>query len=225
MLLLVSIPYLYSQNLQDNPDYRESLRYRQLSEEALEEGDYQKAQEYAELSKEYADKSDAYITARLAQYRANQLLNRAEGLKSQVERSGRSSQDPDSFARAVGFLESARALYSNEAYTNSADASRSAIALFEAFGGPQVIGSTLPAAYVVRDMPGNEDCYWKIAGYDFIYDEYGAWYPIYLANKDKMPDPENPDLIHPGMVMTIPERPGETRSGVWVEGKIQASAP
>ena len=60
-LVLLTAPLVFSQNLQDNPDYRESLRYKGLSEEAIEEGEYAKALEYAELSKEYAEKSDAYV--------------------------------------------------------------------------------------------------------------------------------------------------------------------
>lgn len=224
LILLVS-PLLFSQNLQDNPDYRESLRYKQLSEEAIENGEYAKAQEYAELSKEYAEKSDAYIAKRLAQYRANQLLNRADGLKGQVERSGRATQYPEDYAKAAGLIETARTLYQNEQYEKSSESSRSAIAIMEGFDSVRTTGSGLPAAYVVRDMPGEEDCFWRISGYDFIYGDYGGWYPIYQANKDKLPQPDNPDLIHPGMVMEIPEREGETRSGVWVDGEIRASAP
>jgi len=224
-LVLIMAPLLFSQNLQDNPDYRESLRYKRLSEEAIEEGEYTQALEYAELSKEYAKKSDAYVSKRLAQYRAKQLINRAEGLKGQVERSGRSELEPESFSEAVALIKTARDLYSQEQYEQSSNSSRSAIAILEGFDTPVSTETVLPAAYVVRDMPGNEDCFWRISGYDFIYDDYGGWYPIYLANKDKLPQPDNPDLIYPGMVMKIPERKGETRWGVWVVGKIQASAP
>ncbi len=225
ILILMITPLLFAQNLQDNPDYRESLRYKRLSEEAIEDGEYAKALEYAELSKEYAEKSDAYIAKRLAQYRANQLLNRAEGLKGQVERSGRAGQYPDDYAQAAGLIETARTLYQNEQYEQSSESSRSAIAIMEEFDPAQRTVSRLPAAYVVRDIPGEEDCFWRISGYDFIYGEYGGWYPIYQANKDKLPQPDNPDLIYPGMVMEIPEREGETRSGVWVDGEIRATAP
>jgi len=229
LLLIVPLLFIaalvFSQNLQDNPDYKESLRYKNLSEQALENGEYAKALEYAQLSKEYAEKSDAYITTRLAQYRANQLINRAAGLQGQVQRSGRFSQDPDSYSRAVALIETARALYADKKYSSSSESSRAAIAILEKFAALPRTGSVLPAAYVVRDIPGNEDCFWRISGYDFIYGDYGGWYPIYLANKSKLPEPDNPDLIHPGFVMKIPERSGETRSGVWVDGKIMDSAP
>lgn len=225
MALLIALP-LFSQNLQDNSDYRESLRYKQLSEEALEEGDYLQAKEYAELSAEYARKSDEYVAMMLAKYRANQLLRRADSLRGEVERSGRSTEDPALFAEAAALIESARSLYAGEQFTQSSEASRNAISMLEeTFGGARTVTSGLPAAYVVRRLPGAEDCLWRIASYDFVYGDSAAWRPIYEANKDKLPEPSNPDLILPDMVLTIPERPGETRSGVWVDGEIRATAP
>jgi len=225
LLILMITPLLFAQNLQDNPDYRESLRYKRLSEESIEDGEYVKAVEYAELSKEYAEKSDAYIAKRLAQYRANQLLKRAEGLKGQVERSGRAKQYPEDYTTAAALIETSRTLYLNEQYEKSSESSRSAIAIMEEFEPARTTGSGLPAFYIVRDMPGEEDCFWRIAGYDFIYGDYGGWYPIYQANKAKLSQPDNPDIIYSGMVMEIPEREGETRSGVWVDGEIRATAP
>lgn len=224
-LLLLALP-LFSQNLQDNPDYRESVKYKELSQEALEEGEYLQAKEYAELSAEYARKSDEYVAMMLAKYRANSLLRRAEELRGQVQRSGRSSEDPAAFAEAAALIETARGLYTGEEFSRSSDVSRSAISLLEeTFGGARVTGGGLPAAYVVRRLPGAEDCLWRIASYDFVYDDPAAWRPIYEANREKFPEPSNPDLILPDMVLTIPAREGENRSGVWVDGEIRASAP
>ena len=82
-------------------------------------------------------------------------------------------------------------------------------------------GSTLPAFYVVRLLPGNTDCLWNIAGYDFIYDDPWSWRKIYNANKNSMPETDNPDLIHPGMILRIPSLDGEVRSGTWTNGVIK----
>lgn len=65
LVLVLSVSAVSAQSLRDNPDYRESLRYKQLSEEALEDGEYLKAREYAELSAEYAQKSDEYVARML----------------------------------------------------------------------------------------------------------------------------------------------------------------
>lgn len=229
LILLLALFALsaFGQSLKDNSDYRESLRYKQLSEEALEEGEYKQAKEYAKLSVEYARKSDAYISRRLAQYRANQLLQRAETLRGQVDRSGRKALNPEVFAEASTLVATARSLYTGEQYPQSSESSRSAITLLEeTFGGARTSGTSgLPAAYLVRRLPGAEDCFWRIAGYDFVYGDTSAWKPIYEANKSKLPQPGNPDLVLPDMVMQIPSRPGENRSGVWVDGEIRPSAP
>ncbi len=228
-LMLTTASLLFSQSLKDNPDYRESLKYKQLAEAAIEEGEYKQAKEYAELSAEYARKSDEYVAFMLAKYRANSLLQRAVSLQSQVERSGRVKEDPAVFANAKALVTAAGEFYSNDDFTLSQENSRSAIAMLEeTFGGPRVqTGSTsgLPASYLVRKIPGNEDCFWRIAGYDFIYDNAAGWRPLYEANRNKLPEPGNPDLILPGMVLDIPSRPGETRSGVWVDGEIRSTYP
>jgi nucleoid-associated protein YgaU len=41
---------------------------------------------------------------------------------------------------------------------------------------------------------------------------------LYEANKDKIPDPNNPHLIRPGTVLDIPSLHGEVRSGMWDPG-------
>jgi nucleoid-associated protein YgaU len=68
---------------------------------------------------------------------------------------------------------------------------------------------------VVRLIPERRDCFWRIAEYDFVYGDPWQWRELYEANRDKLPDPNNPDLMLPGMVIEIPSLDGETRSGFW----------
>jgi nucleoid-associated protein YgaU len=75
----------------------------------------------------------------------------------------------------------------------------------------------LPAFYTVRLIESARDCFWRIAEYPFIYGDPWKWKILYEANKDKLPVPENPDLILPGIVLSIPSIAGETRSGHWSE--------
>ncbi len=224
LLLLLPILSAYGQSLQNNPDYRESLRYKQMSEEALEAGEYDKAVEYAEKAKEYAAKSEEYVQYMLAKYRANSALWKARNLAGQVERAGGRESAPAKFVSAREMIEKADSLFKEESFELSRTTSREAIDLLNSIE-IKTVEASLPAAYVVRDMPGKEDCFWRIAGYEFIYDDPAGWWPIYQANKEQLPQPENPDLIHPGMVMKIPEREGETRRGVWVNGTIRDEAP
>jgi len=223
-MLLVPLYTAFSQNLQDNPDYRESLRYKQMSEEALEAGEYDKAVEYAEKAKEYAEKSEEYVQYMLAKYRANSALWKARNLKGQVERAGGRESAPAKFESAEEMIQKADSLFKDESFDVSRATSIQAIDLLNSIE-IKTSRNTLPAAYVVRDMPGKEDCFWRIAGYDFAYNDPAGWWPIYQANKDKLPQPDNPDLIHPGFVIKIPERDGETRQGVWVNGTVRDEAP
>lgn len=55
--------------------------------------------------------------------------------------------------------------------------------------------------YVVRLIPKRRDCLWRIAAYDFVYNDGYKWKKIYLANKESI---KNPDLIHPGQKLIIP---------------------
>jgi hypothetical protein len=56
--------------------------------------------------------------------------------------------------------------------------------------------------YTVRLIPHRRDCLWRIAEYDFIYNNPWKWPIIYKANKHQIKDP---DLIYPGQVFDIPE--------------------
>ena len=53
-----------------------------------------------------------------------------------------------------------------------------------------------PRTYTVAEG----DSLWKIAQH--VYGKGGEWQKIYEANKDTI---KNPDLIHPGQVLVIPD--------------------
>jgi nucleoid-associated protein YgaU len=73
----------------------------------------------------------------------------------------------------------------------------------------------LPAQYTVRPWAVSRDCFWNIAGRSWVYGDPYKWRLIYNANKGKLPDPNNPDLIEPGIVLDIPGVQGESREGMW----------
>ncbi|BBM89828.1 hypothetical protein COTS27_01541 [Spirochaetota bacterium] len=60
--------------------------------------------------------------------------------------------------------------------------------------------------YVVRLIPNKRDCLWRIAEYEFIYDDPFKWTRIYEANRNLIKDP---DLIYPGQRLVIPALPVE----------------
>jgi nucleoid-associated protein YgaU len=77
----------------------------------------------------------------------------------------------------------------------------------------------LPAQYTVRTWKGERDCFWNIAGSPWAYNNPRRWRTLYDANKDKLPDPKNPDWLEPGIVLDIPSIKGESRRGIWSETK------
>lgn len=77
----------------------------------------------------------------------------------------------------------------------------------------------LPAQYTVRTWKGERDCLWNIAGKPWAYNNPRRWPLLYDANKDKFPDPNNPNWLEPGIVLDIPSIKGESRRGMWSEAK------
>jgi nucleoid-associated protein YgaU len=77
----------------------------------------------------------------------------------------------------------------------------------------------LPAQYTVRTWNGERDCLWNIAGKPWSYNDPYKWRLIYNANKDKLPDPKNPNWLEPGIVLDLPAIKGEIRRGIWTENK------
>lgn len=55
--------------------------------------------------------------------------------------------------------------------------------------------------YTVGTWAENRDCLWNIAGKQEIYNDPHLWPKIWQANTDQI---RNPDIIHPGQVLTLP---------------------
>jgi len=75
----------------------------------------------------------------------------------------------------------------------------------------------LPATYTIRPWGVSHDCFWNIAGRPWVYGNSHQWRTLYNANKAKLPDPNNPNLIEPGIILDIPSLKGESRQGAWDE--------
>jgi nucleoid-associated protein YgaU len=48
------------------------------------------------------------------------------------------------------------------------------------------------------------DSLWSIAANPRVYNDPYLWTLLYNANREKLENPDNPNLIEPGMVLTIP---------------------
>ncbi len=221
VLLTAFAALSWGQSLQDNQYYQKMVELKDQSEVAFEKGDYIEARRLAEEAQTYKVRSDEWIENQLTAYRARASLVR---LKERLQDAARVKADvnfPDEYAEARSLYNKAYSqFYDESAYAESLETSRKALDLLSVvqYVGPK---NGLPAYYKVRLLPGNTDCLWNIAGYDFIYGKAWQWKKIYEANKDKMPQENNPDLIHPEMILTIPALEGESRSGTWDNGVIQ----
>jgi nucleoid-associated protein YgaU len=102
-----------------------------------------------------------------------------------------------------------------ENYPVAKDNAQKAFDLLAAIPDTDTVVTALPKYYVVRLIPEARDCFWRIAEYPFIYGDSSLGGIIYRANKEKLKDPENPDLIFPGQVFLIPSINGEVRIGVF----------
>jgi nucleoid-associated protein YgaU len=83
---------------------------------------------------------------------------------------------------------------------------------------PVVSSEPLPAQYMVRPWSVSEDTFKSIAARPWVYGDESEWQRLYNANRSKLPYPNNPDMLMPGIVLDIPSMEGETRSGLWEEG-------
>jgi len=79
----------------------------------------------------------------------------------------------------------------------------------------------LPAQYRVRSWQKTRDSFYTIAAMPFIYGDSRLWILLYNANKNKLPDPDEPDIILPGTILNIPSIRGEERSGLWTFDNIK----
>ncbi|MFP4508747.1 MAG: hypothetical protein ACLFNQ_01310 [Spirochaetaceae bacterium] len=152
---------------------------------------------------------------------ARTRLNRAETLD--IER-----EFPDDYEEALEAFNDADELYDSEEWADARDGFESVLDIIDAdmLAELQELqrereaeadddSDELPQYYVVRRIPERRDSFWRIAEYEFIYDDPWEWQRIYEANRDMLQDPDNPDLIQPGMRFRIPSIDGETRSGTW----------
>jgi hypothetical protein len=71
----------------------------------------------------------------------------------------------------------------------------------------------LPAQYTARSWRLYEDAFSYIAAQPWCYGDMTKWRILYEANKLKLPDPSNPDLLPAGLTIDIPSIAGEVREG------------
>jgi nucleoid-associated protein YgaU len=219
----------YGQNLRENEHYKKAIELQKKAEAANARGDYDKAYEYSEEAKKQTQMAADLFAELVLKFRANSLLQQAGNRLNSLKTLGVNDDDQPALDQAADDYGVARSSFNDREYDQSIEYSNRVLAALmdmeaktyeTAATQPEPAAEPagekpLPKYYRVRLIPDRRDCFWRIAEYDFIYGDPFKWRLLYDANKEKLTDPGNPDLIHPGQLFEIPEIKGEAREGEW----------
>ena len=230
VLLVLGAASLGAQSLLDNEFYKKAVVQQQQSDQAYQNGDYDAATVLAKQAKDNFLKSDAWVEKKMNFYRANGWLQRATERLSFAKNILQAEVNyPKEFEEASTDTANAKVMLDAEEYPRSIYLSQQALNALRDLQGVAAVKKPeppaqaevppLPATYTVRLNMERRDCFWRIAGFPFVYNDPWKWKTLYDANKDIIGNPKNPDLIEPGQVFTIPSLQGETREGEYDPSK------
>jgi len=212
----ISIP----SNIRNNRYYLESVRLTGLANAAFSEGDYEASTRYSEEAIRYTQLSDDWVRLQLKIRETDNAIARARlrlewAASAGVDAATRFPQELDQAQTAYA---EAQTLRSGEKWDPAiAAADRVIFILASLTELPSAY--PLPAQYTVIHWDINRDCLWNIAAQPWAYDDPTKWPLLHEENRTVMPQEDNPHLIHPGMIIDIPSIAGETREGMYVEGR------
>ncbi len=211
MLLCIGILPVSAQSYTDNPYQKAARDYTARSEAAFDAGEYELAVEYSLLAEENAELSELYTAEMLNKYEANSRIIYARNRVAYARGINAEIYYPMAYETGSKALDNALLAYEIENWVTATLYAEESLTALE--GIKEV--KPLPEYYVVTPWEQSRDCYWNISGKPFVYNNPLLWENLYQSNKDEMSDPDNPDLIHPGMKMHIPSLTGEIREGVY----------
>lgn len=210
----------------DNNEYqRKSRAYSELARRAYSEGDYDASIEYSRLAEENAQKSADYIQYMLARVEAEQAMNRARTRYTWAKNNKAEEKYPEAFKTATEALQAGNTAFGNKDFDVAVVCAKKVLDALAVVTGDESSFATLPAQYRIRTWRGERDCLWNIAKDKAIYDNPYLWRKLYEANKNKLPDPNNPDWVEPGIILTIPSLRGEKRDGMYDPGVTYEKLP
>jgi hypothetical protein len=210
-------------DLRNNEYFLESSRLTSLAQESFEYGDYDTSANYAAEAVRYAQLSDEYVVLQLKIKETNDTIAAAKARLDWASANGAAGRYPAEYEEAQKYYEVSLSARSAEDWEGAIEAAAQVINVLAYVEGSN--SAPLPAQYTVRPWSVSRDCLWNIAGRPWAYGDPTKWRLIYNANRSKMPEPDNPDLIHPGMVLDIPSLNEEVRQGMWDSGAVYSPLP
>jgi nucleoid-associated protein YgaU len=214
--LFLGISTLSAQSLLDNEFYNKAKALVTQSEQALQAGDYDTAASLAAEAKDNLAKSDDYVATMLMFYRANGWLGQANDRIAYAKSIKADTNYKDAYTTAVTAAGGAKEALDAKDYEKSIGLSKTALAALANIGPVTAKASAepvLPQYYTVKLVISKRDCFWRIAGFPFVYNDPWKWRLLYDANKELLGKPDNPNLIEPGQRFVIPSASGEKREG------------
>ncbi|MDR0312925.1 MAG: LysM peptidoglycan-binding domain-containing protein, partial [Treponema sp.] len=214
-------------DLRNNRWYIESVRLTNLALAAYEEGNYDASTQYAHEAIRFAELSDEYVRLQLKIREADNAIAAAQARLNWASSSSVNAaiRFPSEYNIAQTAFFEANNFRNAENWDDAISAAERVINALafvtDSSGitppvqqpGPGVYN--LPAQYTVQPWAISKDCLWNIAGRAWVYNDPTQWRLLYNANRARLPQPDNPDLIHPGMVLDIPSIGGEVREGMY----------
>jgi nucleoid-associated protein YgaU len=193
----------------ENAYLLQSRRLVKLAEEEFSRGEYETSARYADEAAWLAKQSDVYVAITAAKRRLDQAA--ASGVSARFSRE---------YKEAENWYKQSAEARDNEEWDAAISAAAMVAQLLEEIGtSGRPVSGVLPATYTVRHWSVSKDCFWNIAGQPWAYGNPHLWTALYNANKSKLPDPDNPDILEPGIVLDIPSIKGEVRQGEWESGR------
>lgn len=195
----------------DNTYQKLSQEYIKQAEQAKRAGDYETAIELSNKAKENAELSRQFIDMMRGRSGADEVMAQAKERMDWADENDVASRDPDAYSEAQDNYNNALAAYDEGNYDAAEEyGNRCLAALQDVKARPK-----LPEYYTVDTWKNAGDCFWNIAAKPFVYNNPYLWKHLYDANRDSLPEPDNPDLVLPKMKMRIPSINGEERDGVY----------
>ena len=205
----------------NNEYLKEAWRLSNLARLAIQDGEYEESAAYSAEAVRYAVLSDEYIKNLT---RLIPALSEAADRLRWAETSGAAEYYPKELDKARVDLQIA---YAERRMQNWDESYRYALLVIEDLAGvaapppkdapPPADLPKSPNRYKVRPWDIFGDCFWNIA--KWFYGDPWKWPLLYEANKDKLPEPDNPDWVEVDTILDLPSVDGELREGYWDSGR------
>ncbi len=206
---------IFAVSYKNNTYQKLADEYENKARIAFDAGQYDDAVEYSKKASENAALSQAYIDSMMSRYNAEEQLKLAQNKIKWAEEINAEKTFPMAYSAAKEAYGNAENAFGKEDYNATQDYAKQAIAALD--GVYEV--TPLPEYYIVRPWAETKDCFWNISGRPYVYNNPLLWENLYQENKNNIPQPNNPNLIMPGMKMKIPSLTGEYREGTYSPSK------